>query len=64
MAQFSIWFEGISSEYGDYGWMEYDPYDEWWYIEVSEGEWKLLDGDIIEENKDRLWHIDYDFTED
>ena len=31
------WYEGISSDFGDYGWMEHDE-DGWW-IEASEGDW-------------------------
>ena len=31
------WVEGISSDYGDWGWMEHEA--DGWYIEASEGEW-------------------------
>ena len=31
------WYEGISSDFGDYGWMEHD--DEGWWIEQFDGEW-------------------------
>ncbi|MBO4807715.1 MAG: hypothetical protein J5537_01645 [Lachnospiraceae bacterium] len=58
-AQFQYWFEGISSEYGDYGWMEYDTDEGRWYIEVEASEWEPLDNSIYEANKDRLWHIYY-----
>ena len=34
------WYEGISSDYGDYGWMEYE--DGIWYIEVDNGVWEEL----------------------
>lgn len=36
-AVWQFWVEGISSDYGDYGWMEHDPSG--WFIEKSEGEW-------------------------
>ena len=36
------WYEGISSDYGDFGWMEHDS--EGWYIEASEGNWIDLPG--------------------
>ena len=31
------WVEGISSDYGDYGWMEHD--ETGWYIEADQGVW-------------------------
>ena len=31
------WYEGISSDFGDYGWMEHD--ETGWYIEQSYGSW-------------------------
>ena len=31
------WYDGISSDYGDYGWMEH--YDDGWFIEASYGNW-------------------------
>ena len=34
------WYEGISSDYGDYGWMEHE--ESGWYIEASEGRWIAL----------------------
>ncbi len=34
------WYEGISSDYGDYGWMEHESSG--WYIEVSDGNWQEL----------------------
>lgn len=59
--QFQYWLEGLSSEYGDYGWMEYDPIEESWYIETYSENWEALDEATYEEFKDRLWHIDYEF---
>ncbi len=60
--QFQYYYEGISSEYGDYGWMEYDVDDRAWYIEVAQDDWQPLDSAIYEKNADRMWHIDYDFV--
>ena len=36
-AVWQYWYDGISSDYGDYGWMEHAS-DGWW-IEESEGNW-------------------------
>ena len=47
------WYEGISSDYGDYGWMEYE--DGSWFIEESEGHWIELPAYY---DRDKLWHID------
>ncbi len=47
------WYEGISSDYGDYGWMEYE--ESGWYIEESDGYWVSLP-DFYD--KSRLWHIE------
>ena len=60
--QFQYWYEGISSNYGDYGWMEYDEDEGKWYIEVSEGNWSTLDSKVYEANADRLWHIEFNLT--
>ena len=49
------WYEGISSDYGDYGWMEYDASKSLWYIEVSDGEWIELPSKY---DRSRLWHIE------
>lgn len=59
--QFQYWLEGLSSEYGDYGWMEYDSIEECWYIETSNENWEKLDDATYEEFQDRLWHIEYEF---
>ena len=52
-AVWQYWYEGISSDYGDYGWMEHDATG--WYIEESEGVWSPLP-----EKYDTagLWYID------
>lgn len=44
------WFEGYSSDYGDYGWMEWE--NGTWYVEMSRGNWQVYPGDTSE-----LWHI-------
>ena len=59
--QFQYWLEGLSSQYGDYGWMEYDAVEQCWYIEVSDEDWQPLSDDKYAEFSDRLWHIDYEF---
>ena len=56
------WYEGISSEYGDYGWMEYDNEDSSWYIETSDGNWQKLDASA--DDTGRLWHFDYLYVEE
>ncbi|MBQ7676876.1 MAG: hypothetical protein IJT32_01460 [Lachnospiraceae bacterium] len=56
--QFQYWYEGISSEYGDYGWMEYDEDEDAWYIEVEEDEWKRLSNTGFAVEESRLWHIE------
>ena len=54
-AQWQYWYDGISSKYGDYGWMEYDDSEKIWYIETSEGNWEILDESFNTEN---LWHFE------
>ena len=49
------WYEGISSDYGDYGWMEYDTEEGRWYIEESEGRWITMPNRY---DATRLWHVD------
>ena len=53
-AVWQYWFEGISSDYGDYGWMEWDDSEKTWYIEASEGNWIALPAKY---DTGRLWHI-------
>ena len=36
-SQWQYWVEGLSSDYGDAGWMEYN--DGQWYIETRPGSW-------------------------
>ncbi|MBP9999968.1 MAG: hypothetical protein KBT01_00310 [Clostridiales bacterium] len=49
------WFEGISSDFGDYGWMEYDYDENAWYIEKSNGNWIPLPSKY---NSSNLWHFE------
>lgn len=52
--QWQYWYEGISSDYGDYGWMEYDFDEKIWYIEVSDDTWKPLPEKY---DTTELWHF-------
>ena len=47
------WVEGISSDYGDYGWMEHD--ESGWYIEVSHGDWIEVP---LKYNTSNLWFVE------
>jgi len=47
------WYDDIAGD-NYYGWMECEGED--WYIEVSDGEWALYEGDT-----DELWHIENSF---
>ena len=49
------WYEGISSDFGDYGWMEYDDDEQKWYIEQDYNDWIELPSQY---NTSRLWHIE------
>ena len=51
-AAWQYWIEGISSDYGDYGWMEHD--ETGWYIEVSNREWTALPGRY---DTSELWYL-------
>ena len=48
------WYEGISSDYGDYGWMEWDVEENRWYIDDG-NDWIVLPETY---DTDRLWHIE------
>lgn len=52
--EWQYWYEGISSDFGDYGWMFYDYDEEQWYIEDS-GEWIILPDSY---DTSILWHFD------
>ena len=54
-AQWQYWYEDISSDFGDYGWREYDDEELTWYIESSENNWVLLDTKKYDTNS--LWHF-------
>lgn len=47
------WYEGISSDFGDYGWMEHD--EDGWFIEASHGNWVELPARY---DASRLWYIE------
>jgi predicted RNA-binding Zn-ribbon protein involved in translation (DUF1610 family) len=53
-AQWQYWYENISSDYGDYGWMEYDDKEKQWYIETDAGNWEKLPSTY---NTSKLWHM-------
>lgn len=48
------WFEGVSSQYGDYGWLEWDAKESRWYVQKTETKWELLP----EKYASDLWHFD------
>ena len=48
------WFEGISSDYGDYGWLEWDAKEKRWYVQTGETKWEVLP----EGKGSDLWHFD------
>jgi hypothetical protein len=49
------WYEGISSDYGDYGWMEYDYDKKCWFVETEKGKWEELPSYY---DTSKLWHMD------
>lgn len=49
------WFEGISSDYGNYGWMEYDYEEKRWYIQIGMNSWSILPSKY--NNNPNLWHF-------
>lgn len=57
--QWQYWYEGISSDYGDYGWMEYDMSEGAWYIETDDGNWVHLPGSYDTKN---LWHMSDEYV--
>ncbi len=48
------WYKDISSDFGDYGWMEYEEGQ--WYVEYDDGKWNKLDTDRYDQSV--LWHFD------
>ena len=55
-AIWQYWYEGISSDFGNFGWMEYDFNENQWYIEESKGKWIVLP-DKYDQSK--LWHMTF-----
>lgn len=53
-AVWQYWFEGISSQYGDYGWLEWDAKESRWYVQTGAEKWELLP----EKSASDLWHFD------
>ena len=51
-AVWQYWYEGISSDFGDYGWMEHD--EDGWFIEDSYDSWIELPDTY---STDELWYI-------
>ena len=49
------WYEGISSDYDNSGWMEFDEAEQCWYIEASDGNWISLPERY---DSSGLWHIE------
>ena len=49
------WYEDISSDFGDYGWMEYDEPEQQWYIQTDANEWEVLPSEYDDSG---LWHIE------
>ena len=52
-ALWQYWYEPISGDYGNYGWMEYE--DGKWYIEGSRGNWVLLPKKY---DASALWYVE------
>jgi hypothetical protein len=52
--EWQYWYEGISSDYGDYGWMSYHYDEGLWYIETSSGNWEVLPDRY---DTSDLWHV-------
>lgn len=53
--EWQYWYEDISSDYGDYGWMEFDDTEDCWYIEITNGYWEELPSYY---DTSYLWHIE------
>ena len=58
-ALWQYWYEGISSDYDDSGWMEYE--DGTWYIETAYGNWEEVD---LSAYGDRIWHFADPYAEE
>ena len=58
--QWQYWYEGISSDYGDYGWMEFDMDEQRWYIERRDGDWIVLPDKY---DTSKLWHFTDEYVD-
>lgn len=58
-AVWQYWYEDISSDFGDYGWMEYEMDEDQWYIEKSEDNWIELPSEY---DTSDLWYITGDLA--
>ena len=48
------WYEPISGDFGDYGWMEYDIYEKCWYVEADYNKWIKVPAAY---DTSKLWYI-------
>ena len=53
-AIFQYWYEDFSSQYGDYGWLEYDEIENAWYVETSYDNWEK-----VENPPSYFWYTNY-----
>lgn len=58
-AVWQYWYEDISSDFGDYGWMEYELDEDQWYIEDRDSHWIELPDSYDTSN---LWYITGDLA--
>lgn len=49
------WYEGTSNNYGKYGWMEWDPRENKWFVQTGNKKWEVLPEDQIQPH---FWHFD------
>ena len=49
------WYEGTSSNYGKYGWMEWDGRESKWYVQTGKNKWEILPEDQLQTY---FWHFD------
>lgn len=57
--QWQYWYKDFSEQYGDYGWLEYDDVEKQWYVEVSRGNWQ-----VVQNPPARFWHMNDAFNPD
>lgn len=55
-AQWQYWYTGISDDYPNYGWMEYDDDTGEWWIEMEAGAWGCINEEFYEDID--LWHFE------